>query len=52
MKSKITLLINKNRDKLHKLIDENAATDKILKQSIKLDRYILMGMAELNKTRS
>lgn len=36
----ISKLIEKNRDKLNKLINEDAPYKKILKQSQKLDKYI------------
>lgn len=40
----IDLLIERNRLKLEKLIEENADYDVILKQSQKLDKYIIKKM--------
>lgn len=48
MDSKLCLLILKNTAKLEKLIYENAPYDKILKQSKKLDKYILKKMNFIN----
>ena len=48
MDSKLCLLILKNIAKLEKLIYENAPYDKILKQSKKLDKYILKKMIFIN----
>jgi len=45
----VTLLILKNRAKLEKLIIQNAPYDKILNQSKKLDKYILIQMKLINK---
>lgn len=39
--SKLTLLITKNKDKLEKLIETGADYSKILKQSQKLDTFIV-----------
>lgn len=52
MDSKTILLIFKNRAKLSKLIEQGASYDKILKQSQKLDKYILVQMNCINKLRS
>lgn len=49
MDSKICLLVLKNTAKLEKLISENASYEKILKQSQKLDKYILLEMQYINK---
>ena len=49
MDSKLCLLILKNKAKLEKLIYENAPYDKILKQSKKLDKYILKKMKFINE---
>lgn len=49
MDSKICLLVLKNAAKLEKLISENASEKKILKQSRKLDKYILIEMQYINK---
>ncbi len=50
MDSKVCLLALKNAAKLEKLISKNASYDKILKQSQKLDKYILIEMQHINKT--
>lgn len=52
MDSKTYLLIFKNKAKLSKLIEENAPYEKILKQSKKLDKYIIKQMIYINKIRS
>lgn len=52
MDSKIPLLILKNRAKLLKLINENAPYDKIIKQSKTLDKYLMIKMKYINKTKS
>lgn len=49
MDSKVSLLVLKNTAKLEKLISENASYEKILKQSKKLDKYILLEMQYINK---
>lgn len=49
MDSKIVYLILKNTAKLEKLIEDGAPYDKILKQSKKLDKYIIIQMKSLNK---
>ena len=48
MKSNIPYLILKNSAKLNKLIENNAPYEKILKQSPKLDKYIIIYMKDLN----
>lgn len=48
MKSNIPYLILKNSAKLNKLIENNAPYEKILKQSQKLDKYIIIYMKDLN----
>lgn len=45
----IKILIEKNRKKLTKMIENNQPYNKILKQSQILDKYILLGFKELNK---
>lgn len=45
----VTLLILKNRAKLEKLIIQNAPYNKILSQSKKLDKYIMIQMKLINK---
>lgn len=49
MDSNIMLLIFKNKAKLSKLIEQNAPYEKILKQSQKLDNYIMIQMKYMNK---
>lgn len=48
MKSNIPYLILKNSARLEKLIENNASYDRILKQSQKLDKYIIIYMKDLN----
>lgn len=50
MESKIIYLIMKNTAKLEKLIETNAPYEKILKQSKKLDKYIMMQMKNINRS--
>lgn len=52
MDSKIMLLIYKNKAKLSKMIEQNAPYDKILRQSRKLDKYIIIAMKCINEKRS
>ena len=52
MNSQVCLLILKNTAKLEKLISQNASYNKILKQSRKLDKYILIEMQHINKVMS
>ena len=49
MDSKIIYLIMKNTATLEKLIQTNAPYEKILKQSKKLDKYIMIQMKCINK---
>lgn len=49
MDSKIYYLILKNSAKLEKLIEDNAPYEKILKQSQKLDKYVMIQMKCINK---
>ena len=49
MKSNIPYLILRNSAKLEKLIENNAPYEKILKQSRKLDKYIIIYMKDINK---
>jgi hypothetical protein len=49
MDSKTLYLIMKNTAKLEKLIKTNAPYEKILKQSQKLDKYIMLQMNCINK---
>lgn len=49
MDTKLYLLIFKNKAKLSKLIEENAPYEKILKQSQKLDKYIIKQMIHINQ---
>ena len=49
MDSKTIYLILKNTAKLEKLISSNAPYDKILRQSQKLDKYIMIQMKYMNK---
>lgn len=51
MDSKIMLLIYKNKAKLSKMIEQNAPYDKILRQSRKLDKYIIIAMKCINEKR-
>lgn len=44
----IVLLILKNKIKLQKLIENNAPYEKILAQSKKLDKYIVIQMKNMN----
>ena len=48
MKSNIPYLILRNSAKLEKLIENNAPYEKILKQSQKLDKYIIIYMKDIN----
>ena len=48
MKSNIPYLILKNSTRLEKLIESDAPYEKILKQSQKLDKYIIIYMKDLN----
>lgn len=49
MDCKYNYLILKNRAKLEKLIRENAPYKKILRQSKRLDKYIIEQMNAMNK---
>lgn len=49
MEAKLYYLILKNSAKLEKLIENNAPYEKILKQSQKLDEYIVIQMKCINK---
>ena len=49
MESKMFYLILKNSAKLEKLINTNAPYEKILKQSQKLDKYIIKQIELLRK---
>ena len=49
MDYRLALLIIKNRVRLEKLIENNAPFEKILTQSKKLDKYILLQMKYMNK---
>lgn len=49
MDSKLIYLIMKNTAKLEKLIESNAPYEKIVRQSKKLDKYILIKMQYINK---
>ena len=44
MDSKTVLLILKNKAKLSKMIEENQPYEKIVKQSQRLDKYIIKGV--------
>ena len=48
MDSKTIYLIMKNTAKLEKLIETNAPYEKILKQSQKLDKYLVIQMKHIN----
>lgn len=52
MDQQIKILINKNRDKLTKMIEENESYEKIVEQSQLLDEYILLGFKAINKLES
>ena len=52
MDSKIILLIYKNKAKLSNMINQNVSYDKILRQSKKLDKYIITAMKCINEKRS
>ena len=49
MDTKIFYLIMKNTAKLEKLVETNAPYEKILRQSKKLDKYIMIQMKYLNR---
>lgn len=49
MDSKTIYLILKNSARLEKLIENDAPYEKILKQSQKLDKYIIIQMKYMNK---
>ena len=49
MDSRINLLISKNSARLNELIRQNAPYEKILKQSKKLDKFIVIAMKDINK---
>ena len=49
MDSRINLLISKNSARLDELIRQNAPYEKILKQSKKLDKFIVIAMKDINK---
>lgn len=49
MDYKTVYLIMKNTAKLEKLIETNAPYEKIIKQSKKLDKYIMIQMKYINK---
>lgn len=49
MDSRTIYLILKNTAKLEKLINSNAPYEKILRQSQKLDKYIMIQMKYMNK---
>lgn len=49
MDCRLVYLIFKNTAKLEKLIESDAPYSKILKQSQKLDKYILIRMKYINK---
>ena len=49
MDSRINLLISKNSAQLDELIRQNAPYEKILKQSKKLDKFIVIAMKDINK---
>jgi hypothetical protein len=49
MDSKLIYLILKNTAKLEQLIEADAPYEKILKQSQKLDKYIMIQMKYINK---
>lgn len=48
MDSRLNLLISKNSARLDELIRQNAPYEKILKQSKKLDKFIVMAMKDIN----
>ncbi len=49
MDTKTFYLIMKNTAKLEKLVETNAPYEKILRQSKKLDKYIMIQMKYLNR---
>ena len=49
MDSRINLLISKNSARPDELIRQNAPYEKILKQSKKLDKFIVIAMKDINK---
>ena len=49
MDSRINLLILKNSARLNNLIEKGAPYEKLVKQSQKLDKYIMIVMKKINK---
>lgn len=49
MDSRIYFLISRNSAKLNKLIESDAPYEKVLKQSRRLDKYIMIAMKQINK---
>ncbi len=50
MNSKTFLLIFKNKAKLEKMIEQNVSYEKILRQSQKLDRYLIEAIKQKSGT--
>lgn len=49
MEYRIKLLINKNRNKLMKMIEDKKPYEEIVKQSQILDKYIVIATLDINK---
>lgn len=49
MDIRINYLISRNSAKLNNLIEKGAPYEKIVKQSQKLDKYIMIAMKQINK---
>ena len=52
MDSKLQLLIENNRDKLTKMIEDGQSYEKIVEQSQLLDKYVLLGFKIINQLES
>lgn len=52
MDSKLQLLIEKNRDKLTKMIEDGQSYEKIVEPSQLLDKYVLLGFKIINQLES
>lgn len=52
MDLKLHLLIEKNRDILTKMIEDNKPYEEIVKQSQLLDKYVFLGFKAINQLES
>jgi len=52
MDLKLQLLIEKNKNKLEKMIESREPYEKIVEQSQLLDKYILLGFKAINQLES